>query len=185
MVDLKEVEKVWKNSTCLHKQEEIEAAINNVAKEMNKELAGKTPLFLCVMNGAVIFMGQLITKLTFPLQIDYIHATRFRGKMSGGDLLWVTKPTSDLKDRTIVIIEDILDAGLTLASIIDYCNQQGAKEVYTAVLVDKQTPREKGGVEKTDFTGMYVEDKFLIGYGLDYEGFFRNLPAIYAVEKAE
>ena len=133
------------------------------------------------MNGAVVFAGQLLTKLNFYLQVDYIHTSRFKGEMEGGDLEWVAVPRTSLEGRTVVIVEDILDSGITLTSIIDYCREKGAKEVYTVVLVDKDHPRDVNGVEKADFTCLWVEDKFLLGFGLDYQGFFRNLPGIYAV----
>ena len=180
-----EIKKIQDHIVCLHSKEEVEAVIDKVAAEMNEKFADEAPLFLCVMNGAVIFMGQLISRLTFPLQIDYIHTSRYRGTMTGSDLRWISEPTISLKDRTIVVIEDILDSGVTLAAILEYCRQHGAKAVYTAALVDKDHPRAEGGVEKADFTGLYVENKFLVGYGLDYQEFFRNLPGIYAVQKTE
>lgn len=180
-IDLTVIENLLAHTTCLYDHKQIEAAIDRVAKEMNEKLANKTPLFLCVMNGAVVFMGQLITRLNFPLQIDYVHATRYQGTMHGAKLDWMAEPSTPLKDRVVVIVEDILDGGLTLAAVSHYCKQQKAKEIYCAALLDKNRPREEGGIEKCDFTGLYVENKFLIGYGLDYEGFCRNLPGIYAV----
>ena len=183
MKDLNKIRKIQENATCLYTQEQVEEAIEKVAKQMNEKFKDEFPVLLCVMKGAVVFMGQLITKLNFPLQIDYIHATRFRGEMTGGDLLWITKPTMDLKDRTVIVIEDILDSGLTLASIMDYCNQQKAKEVYNAVLIDKDCPREQEGVKEADFTGIHVENKFIIGYGLDYKDCYRNIPGIYVVNQ--
>lgn len=180
--EIKEVEELVKKSVLLHDINEINSAIDKIANEMNKKLPGKNPIFLCVMNGAVLFMGQLMPKLTFPLQIDYIHVSRFRGGLRGGDLHWLAIPREPLDDRTVVIIEDILDSGVTMSSIIDFCKQKGAKEVYTAALIDKDHPRAKEGVKSVDFSGLKVADKFLIGYGLDYKGFLRNLPGIYAVE---
>ncbi|MBU1927154.1 MAG: hypoxanthine-guanine phosphoribosyltransferase, partial [Gammaproteobacteria bacterium] len=112
------------------------------------------------------------------------HATRYRGEMLGKDLHWLATPHIPIKGRTVVVIEDILDTGLTLSAVIDYCQQEGAKQVLSAVLIDKDHPRDKGGVNKADFTGLYVEDKFIIGYGLDYQEYLRNLPGIYAVEKS-
>lgn len=181
--DLAIVKEMQTNSTCLYSKEKVEAAINHIADAMNQELADKYPVFLCVLNGAMVFMGQLITKLNFPLQIDYIHVTRYQGEMSGEELKWVAEPTIALKDRTVVIVEDILDLGVTLAAIKQYCLQHGAREVYCAALIDKDRPREKGGVGSCEFTGLKVENKFLIGYGLDYKGFLRNLPGIYAVNE--
>lgn len=180
--DLEQVKELQKKGRCLHTDAEVRAAITRMAEDMTKELADTTPIFLCVMNGAVIFMGQLLTQLNFPLQINYIHATRYHGEIEGRELHWRAEPTVDLKDRTIVVVEDILDTGLTLAAVVKYCEDNGAKKVYTAALVDKQRPRELGGIQECDFTGLVVENKFLYGYGLDFKDFLRNEAGIYAVE---
>jgi len=123
-------------------------------------------------------------RLQFPLEMDYIHATRYRGTTRGGDLHWLVEPRIDLKGRTIVIVDDIMDGGLTLASIIDYCKQANAKDVYTAVLVDKRRTREPGVNFEPDFVGLTTPDKYLFGFGLDYEEYLRNAPGIYAVNNA-
>ncbi|MGD9153591.1 MAG: hypoxanthine-guanine phosphoribosyltransferase [Gammaproteobacteria bacterium] len=180
--NLNDVKELQTKTVCLYDAQAIAKAIEKIARQMNAELADKNPILLCAMNGALIFLGQLAPLLNFPLQIDYIHTSRFRGEMRGGDLHWLATPTIPLKNRNIIIIEDILDSGITLAAIKDYCVQQGAKEVLSAVLVDKAHPREEGGLDKAEFTGLNVPDKFLIGFGLDYKGYLRNIPGIYAVE---
>lgn len=180
--DLKQTQELTTKSSCLHSKEEVEAAIDRIAEDMNERLADKVPVFICVMNGAVIFMGQLITKLNFPLQINYIHATRYQGEIEGRELHWLAEPTISVKDRAVVIVEDILDSGLTLAAVRDFCQKQGASDIFTATLIDKKRPRDAGGVERCDFTGLEVEDKFLYGYGLDYKDYLRNVDGIYAVE---
>lgn len=179
--DLEEVKRLTENSECLFDQQAIEEAIGRIANEMNEKFAHQAPVLLCVMNGAVIFMGQLVTRLTFPLQIDYLHVTRYQGELEGRELHWVAEPRIDLTGRTVVVIEDILDAGLTLAAVKKYCQQQEAKEIYFAVLIDKNSPRAEGGVQVCDFTGVKVDNRFLFGYGLDYKGYLRNIPGIYAV----
>jgi hypoxanthine phosphoribosyltransferase len=136
------------------------------------------------MTGAMIVAGHLAVRLQFPLEMDYIHATRYRGTTRGGDLHWLVEPRIDLKGRTIVIVDDIMDGGLTLASIIDYCKQANAKDVYTAVLVDKRRTREPGVNFEPDFVGLTTPDKYLFGFGLDYEEYLRNAPGIYAVNNA-
>lgn len=181
--DVNEAKSLVEKSECLFDQKTIEAAIHRIADAMNERFADEAPLLLCVMNGAVIFMGQLVTLLNFPLQIDYVHVTRYQGEIEGRELHWVAEPRIELKDRVVVIIEDILDAGLTLASVKDFCEKQGAKEVHCAVLIDKDSPRSKGGVETCEFTGLKVGNRFLFGYGLDYKGFLRNIPGIYAVKQ--
>ncbi len=180
--DLNKTLELKSNSRCLHTRAEVEAAIDKVAAQMNEQLADKAPVFICVMNGAVIFMGKLMTRLTFPLQINYIHATRYQGEIEGRELHWQAEPTISVTDRSVVIVEDILDSGLTLAAVRDFCFKHGAKEIFTAALVDKQSPRDPKGVQQCDFTGLEVENKFLYGYGLDYKDYLRNEAGIFAVE---
>lgn len=182
MINLDDVKQIQARGKCIYDRSTIEAAIATMAKDITAVLSNEAPLFLCTMNGALIFSGQLLTQLQFPLQVDYIHTSRFQGRMNAGDLHWIALPKTSLENRTVVILEDILDSGVTLSAIVDYCKQKKAKAVYTAVLIDKNHPRDENGLEKADFTGLRVEDKFLIGYGLDYQGFLRNLPGIYEVE---
>lgn len=168
---------------CLYNQNQLHAALDTMAQEITKKLQDKNPLLICVMTGALITMGQLAPRLPFPLEMDYIHATRYRGSMRGGDLHWLVEPRQSLKDRVVLVVDDIMDGGLTLSAIIDYCKQAGASEVYTAVLVSKIRKREPGVTFEPDFVGVTTEDKFLIGYGLDYEEYLRNAPGIYAVNE--
>lgn len=179
--ELTEALKLREKAKCLYDKSTIEKAIKKVAEKMNRDLADKNPVLLCVMNGAVIFMGQIATQLTFPLQIDYVHVTRYQGGIEGREIHWVAEPNIPLQNRVVVIIEDILDGGLTLAAVKNFCVQQGATEVLCAALVDKKRLREPGGVETCEYVGLEVEDKFLIGYGLDFLGYFRNEPEILVV----
>jgi hypoxanthine phosphoribosyltransferase len=139
-------------------------------------------VLLCVMNGGLIFTGQLLTRLVFPLEIDYVHATRYGHETNGATLQWTVRPQLDLKGRTVLLLDDILDEGVTLAAIADYCRQQGAIKVCMAVLVEKLHLRKVSPGMKADFTGIEVGDRFLFGYGLDYKGYWRNAPGIYAVK---
>jgi hypoxanthine phosphoribosyltransferase len=183
MIDtINDVESIKARATLLYSCEEINTVIDRIAKEMNEVLAGTNPLMLVVMNGAVIFAGHLATRLTFNTQFDYVHATRYRGEIEASELHWLSKPHTPMAGRTVVIIEDILDTGVTLAAVADHCKQENAKTIYTAALIDKDHPRTNGGIQKTDFTGLKLEDKFLFGFGLDYKGFLRNEPGIFAVE---
>lgn len=177
------IKQVLEKSECLYDLEAVETALDQMAKVMTQQLQHKNPLILCVMIGALIPAGHLLTRLNFPLEVDYIHATRYRGTTRGGDLHWLVEPRQSLKDRTIVIVDDILDGGITLAAIIDYCNQAGAKEVLTAVMVNKIRERDPGVNFDPDFVGLDTEDRYLFGFGLDYEGYLRNAPGIYAVAK--
>lgn len=175
---------ILENAECLYNNSQVLQAIDQMAANMTAKLGTTNPILLSVMTGAMIVTGHLAVRLNFPLEMDYIHATRYRGTTRGGDLHWLVEPRLNMKDRTVVIIDDILDGGLTLAAIIDYCHQAKAKTVYTAVLVDKQRVREPGVNFTPDFVGLTTEDKYLFGYGLDYEEYMRNAPGIYAVGEA-
>lgn len=181
MTTLNEVQALMSKAECLYSYDEINQALDRMANEISHELKNENPLILCVMTGALITTGHLVTRLHFPLEIDYIHATRYRGAVRGGDLHWLVEPRRELKDRTILIVDDIMDGGLTLAAIIDYCEQMGAKQVKTAVMVNKKRTREPNVNFEPDYIGLHTEDKFLFGFGLDYEEYLRNVPGIYAV----
>jgi hypoxanthine phosphoribosyltransferase len=177
----KHIQEVYKRSTCLFTKEEVEAALERMAQAMNKELADKNPILLCVMIGGLVPVGNLLPRLDFPMELHYVHATRYQGEIRGGDLHWKASPSFALEGRTVVVIDDILDGGLTLSAILDYCKEHGAQEIYSAVLVDKHHVREKGGLEKADFTGLTVDDHYIFGYGMDYNEYLRNAPGIFVV----
>lgn len=177
------IRSILETSDCLYDMKAINQALDKMAKAITGKLENTNPLILCVMTGALIPTGQLLTRLHFPLQVDYIHATRYRGATRGGDLHWLVEPRNSLKGRTILIVDDIMDGGLTLAAIMDYCQQAGAKDIYSAVMVNKIRQREPGVNIEPDFTGLDTEDRFLFGFGLDYDEYLRNAPGIYAVSK--
>ncbi len=181
MKEIDKMKNILEKADCLYDFAQLEKALDRMAVEMTQKLKEENPIVLCVMIGALIPTGHLLTRLHFPLEIDYIHATRYRGATRGGDLHWLVEPRQSLKDRTVLIIDDIMDGGLTLAAIIDYCNQFGAKKVYTAVMVNKIREREPGVNFEPDFIGVSTENRFLIGFGLDYDEYLRNAPGIYAV----
>lgn len=177
-----ELTQVMAAADCLFSPEEIDRALTDMAEKISAKLADRNPLLLCVMNGGMVLTGQLAPKLTFPLQLDYLHATRYREKLSGSDdLHWRALPASDLAGRTVLILDDILDEGETLAAVVDWCKAQGAAQVQTAVLVDKQHDRKTAWLKAADFTALVAEDRYLFGYGMDYKGYWRNAPGIFAV----
>lgn len=177
----KKITDIIKKAECLYDFAQLEKALDGMAAEITAKLAHENPIILCVMVGALIPTGHLLTRLQFPLEVDYIHVTRYRGAMRGGDLHWLVEPRTSLKDRTVLIIDDIMDGGLTLSAIIDYCKQFGAKAVHTAVMVNKIREREESVDFEPDFVGVATENRFLVGFGLDYEEYLRNAPGIYAV----
>lgn len=181
METIKKIQSVLHSATCLHSFAEINDALDRMAEEITKRLKDKNPLVLCVMTGALITTAHLVTRLHFPLQMDYIHVTRYQGTTRGGDLHWLVEPRNELKGRTVLIVDDIMDGGLTLAAILDYCKQAGAHSIYSAVMVSKKRVREPGVHFEPDFVGLVTEDKYLFGFGLDYEEYLRNIPGIYAV----
>ncbi len=178
-------QEILENAECLYDHGQVLQAIDKMAAEMSAKLAHTNPIIMSVMTGAMIVAGHLAVRLQFPLEMDYIHATRYRGTNRGGDLHWLVEPRINIEGRTVVVVDDIMDGGLTLAAILDYCRQAKAKAVYTAVLVDKRRVREPGVNFEPDFVGLVTEDKYLFGFGLDYEEYLRNAPGIYAVNNID
>ena len=175
---LKEIKHIQATADLLYSEKEVEAALDKMAEQINVLLADRNPLLLCVMNGGIVVAGKLITRLNILLTIDAINASRYQNQTSGGTIEWALKPGTPLKDRTVLIIDDILDEGITLAAIYQYCLDQGATSVYSAVLVDKILGYEKPIT--ADFIGLKVANRYLFGYGMDYKGYLRNAPGIYA-----
>lgn len=171
---------VLENADLLHSAEEIENALDGMAEKINQALADKDPLVYCVMNGGVIPTGMLLPRLTFPFKLDYLHATRYREKTTGDELHWLKTSETDMRGRQVLIVDDILDEGYTLKAIVEYCRQQDAASVFTAVLAEKKHGRGSGF--QADFVGLTVADRYLFGMGMDYKGYLRQLPAIYAVK---
>ncbi len=181
-VDLDHIQQVLDEADCLYHEQQIESAIGSMGKAITEKLSSSNPLVYCVMNGGMVITGKLLTHLQFPLEASYVHATRYRDQLSGGHLDWRVRPIQDMRDRTILIVDDILDEGHTLDAIADYCKEQGAAEVFTAVLIDKLHDRKSRPGLKADFYGLEIEDRYIFGYGLDYQGYWRNANGIYALK---
>lgn len=175
------IKEVYERSSCLYTTNEVEAALDRMAIKIHEQLQDKNPVILCVMVGGLVPLGNLLPRLDFPLEVDYVHATRYRGDITGGALHWKVKASANLAGRTVLVVDDILDGGLTLAAIIDEIKALGATEVYSAVLVDKFTKRVPNGLQKADFVGLEVEDHYIFGYGMDYNEYLRNAPGIFVV----
>lgn len=168
---------VAQRAQCLVTSDEMESALDRMAEELTTRLAGKDPLVLCVMTGAAIVTGLLLPRLDFQLRLDYIHATRYRGDTRGGDVLWRHRPSEAIRGEHVLILDDILDEGVTLDHVMRACREDGAASVQSAVLVEKIRPHHC----EVDVVGVKVADRYLYGYGLDYKGYFRNALGIYAV----
>ncbi len=175
------ITEVYEKSSCLFTTQEVEAALDKMAAKIHQQLHDKNPILLCVMIGGLVPLGNLLLRLDFPLEVDYVHATRYRGEIQGGELHWKVRPGLNVVDRTVLVVDDILDGGVTLAAIIDEVKAVGAKEVFSAVLVDKHHKRVPNGLQKADFVGLEIDDHYIFGYGMDYNEYLRNAPGIFVV----
>ncbi|QFY43579.1 hypoxanthine-guanine phosphoribosyltransferase [Candidatus Methylospira mobilis] len=181
MISLEEYRQVRKAADLLYPAPVVEQAISRLAAEITGQLAGSYPLVLTVLNGGIIFAGKLLSQLDFALEIDSIQATRYRGNTEGGEVVWLKTPEIELRDRTVLLLDDILDEGITLAHIVEFCEREGARQVKTATLIEKKIGRDKPVT--ADFVGLETDNRYLFGYGLDYKNALRNAPGIYACKE--
>lgn len=182
MPDLRNAWMFLENSDLVCSEDQIRAAIARLAAEIDARLREAYPMVLVVMGGAVVFAGQLLPRLRFPLDLDYVHATRYGAATSGGGIAWRVSPPEDVRGRTVLLLDDILDHGKTLGAIRDQLLAQGAARVLSAVLVEKELSVAKP--VRADFVGVRIPDRFVFGCGMDAKGFWRNLPEIRAMRPA-
>jgi hypoxanthine phosphoribosyltransferase len=166
----------------IHSEQAVNQAISSIAEHLNADYGGESPIVLCVMGGAVYFTGQLLPKLQFPLELDYVQASRYHGGTEGKTLQWIVKPKDSVINRKVLILDDILDEGLTLQAIVEQCSLLGASEIKTAVLVEKNLSKSKP--IQANYVGLQVPNRYVFGCGMDVYGWWRNLPAIYALNNA-
>ena len=181
-LNLEEIKRAREQADCLADETTVEAALDRMAAEITARLADANPLVYAVMNGALIFAGRILPRLPFPLEVAYLHATRYGHAIQGTLLDWRVRPTQDLRGRTVLVLDDILDEGHTLKAIIEHLKDEGAAEVLSAVLVHKLHDRKATPGMRADFSGLDIADRFLFGCGMDYKGYWRNAPGIYAVK---
>lgn len=181
MNKLDEIARVGREADRLYSETEVEAAIDRIAAQIDARLADKNPVLLTVLNGGIVFAAKLVMRLRFPFELDAINASRYRGETRGSLIRWLLKPSIALAGRTVLIVDDILDEGVTLAEIVKYCKEQGAGAVHTCVLIDKQI----GGAKPchADFAALEAENRYLFGYGMDYKNYLRNAPGIFACKE--
>lgn len=162
----------------------VQKAVDQVAQRLNQRFDSDEgvafPLVLGVMGGAVVFCGQLLTRLTFPLEFDYMHVTRYGSQDQGGKIEWKVIPRSNVQGRTVIVLDDILDEGETLAHVKERLLDMGASEVVLAVFADKDIGKKKPVT--ADYVGLNLPNKFVVGYGMDAYGYWRNLPGIWAIK---
>lgn len=170
------------HSEVLFERAELESVIADLGRQIDAVLEGERAVFLTVMNGALIFAGQLALAIRTDLEFDYVHATRYRGATTGSDLCWLREPVVSLVDRTVLLVDDILDEGHTLKAVREDCLRRGARRVLIASLCSKRHDRLVAGIS-ADFNGVVLPDRYVFGYGMDYHEQGRNLPAIYALKE--
>lgn len=180
MTDLRaEAQAVMRDADCLHNAEVVEQALGRMATEINRDMAGGDVIVICVMNGGLVTAGALLPRLAFPLRVDYMHASRYRERTSGDELHWKVEPSQSLVGKDVLIVDDILDEGHTLDAILQFCQQLSPASVRAAVLVEKL--HDRGVRPPVDYIGLTVPDRYVFGYGMDYKGYWRNAPGIFAV----
>ncbi|KQT37659.1 hypoxanthine-guanine phosphoribosyltransferase [Methylophilus sp. Leaf414] len=158
---------------------DVTKALDQIAQELHDKLAGQSILLLCVMRGGLYLAGQLMQRLQLPARLDYLQANRYHGT-SGSEIVWAKEPEFDMTAQTVVVLDDILDEGITLAEVVQYCQKAGATQVLTAVLADK----DNGCVKplQADVVGLTVPNRYVFGCGMDVYGWWRNLPEIRALK---
>lgn len=182
MLNNQQAREVLHQAELICSEQQVQAAVARVAAAINAQLSDRHPLVLSVMGGAVVFTGQLLPLLDFPLDFDYVHVSRYGNSRQGGKLHWKVEPRENVRGKMVLVVDDILDEGETLAAIRQRVLELGAAGFYSAVFADKITGKAKAA--SADFVGLELPDRFVFGFGMDIHGAWRNLPAIYATKES-
>jgi len=166
-------------SVLVTSEEEAARAVDRMAREIRADLVSARPIVSTVMNGGLVFAGQLLPRLTFPLECDYIHVRRYGRGTQGGELEWIAGPHVDVRGRIVLLLDDILDEGRTLSVLKDALLARGAEIVRIAAFARKD--RGEPPAIEADYVGVHVPNLFVFGFGMDVDGAYRNLPAVYAL----
>ena len=180
MKGYEEARRLLEESEVLFTPEQVTQAVDRIAGQISARLSESFPMVLSVMGGAAVFTGQLLPRLPFPLEFGAIEVTRYNNDIQGREITWRLAPRDNVRDRTVLVVDDILDEGITLAAIRLRLTEMGAREVLSAVFADKQINRPRP--IEADFVGVKVPDRYVFGYGMDAYGLWRNLPAIHALK---
>lgn len=172
---------IRENSDCIASQQAVQEAIGRLAVKVSADYHDKNPVVLCLMNGGLFVTAELTQLLNFPLRLDYIHASRYRGETTGKKLQWFKLPSFNLANEHVLIIDDIYDEGITLLEVEQKLQEQNPASVSSLVLVDKRHRRKPDGFS-VRYVGLTLEDRYLYGCGMDYHGHWRHLSDIYAVK---
>lgn len=176
------LDEVEANSQCLFNLLEVERGLDKILASITQDLQHKRPIIIGVMRGALALTGYMLPRLPFYLELDYVHASRYQKQLVGGELLWLHEPHIPLAGRCVLLVDDILDQGITLKAISEKCYALGASEVKIAVLCKKIIPGFEPAIA-ADYIALEVPDAYVFGYGMDYEGGWRNAPGIYQLIK--
>ncbi len=174
--------RVLEEADIVHDAGAVQDAICSMAQDITRILGERNPLLVVVMHGGVYLAGQILPLLAFPLGLDYIHLTRYGQSTRGGALTWKALPSESVKGRAVLVLDDILDVGQTLAAVRERLLAAGAASVHCAVLTEKETGMPKA--VKADFVGLMLPNRYVFGCGMDVSGAWRNLPAIYAMKES-
>ena len=180
MTEVEKQNQIYQHAECLYSKAEISAAIETMGQTISADLAEENPLVIGIMNGGLVFLGHLLPELNFPLQVDYLHATRYGDEQTGGELTWLAKPKQNLSGRMVLLVDDIFDEGVTLEKVVAFCQAEGAKAVKVAVLLDKKHNHKKTTLVP-DYILRTVPDQFVFGFGLDAKGYWRNAPGVFVL----
>jgi hypoxanthine phosphoribosyltransferase len=179
-----EIEKTLRNSECLISSIEVAAAYERLAAQLNLHYVGLNPIVMVVMNGGLIPAGQLLTHLTFYHRMHYIHASRYRDNEGTSELDWKFKPDVSIEGEHVLLIDDIFDEGITLKAIVEELGKEKPLSIESCVLLNKQHDRKVAGFD-VDFVGIDVADRYVYGCGMDFHGYLRHLPGIYAIKEGK
>ena len=175
-----ELQVIKDSSDLVFSSTQIKTAVETIGLELERKIFQKNPVMLCVMNGGLVFAADLMRSLDSDVRLDYLHVARYLDKTVGGSLHWHKEPKLSLQDEVVVIADDIYDEGYTMEELVSYCKNQGAREVITVVLLLKDKASRHTDL-KPDLFGLQVDDRYVYGYGMDYQGHLRNVPDIYAI----
>lgn len=180
MLSAEQARELWANSEEIVSEDAVRGSLDRMAEEITEKIGDTFPMVLSVMGGAAVFTGMLLPKLAFPLEFDYIHLSRYNNTTVGGEMQWRVAPRESVKDRVVLVLDDILDEGETMAAIRDRIMDMGAKRFLSAVLCEKIIPKAKP--LHPDYCGFSVPDRYVFGCGMDAKGYWRNLPTIRALK---
>jgi len=174
------------SADCLVSSVEMDAAYARLAAAIEQDwlvqIEDQVPLVLVVMSGGLVAAGKLLSRLHYPVELDYLHVSRYGEATQGGALHWLVRPRHSLAKRHVLIVDDIFDEGVTLRELTEACWRDGAASVRSVVAVNKDHARKVSDF-RPDYVGVTVEDRFLVGEGMDYRGYFRSLNGIYALNE--